>query len=80
MNSLSQQLADHNIDPPASPPGTEMTNSTPNTEFSPPYSPQQKVQRILKDTRAAARKKLAQLTLEEKVSFEKAFLTRQDWC
>lgn len=44
-----------------------MSNSTPNTEFSPPSSPQQKSQ-LLRDTRLAARKKLDTLTLEEKVS------------
>ncbi|KAH8173841.1 PA14 domain-containing protein [Sarocladium implicatum] len=44
-----------------------MSNSTPNTEFSPPSSPQQKSQ-LLIDTRLAARKKLQTLTLEEKVS------------
>ncbi|KAG7117052.1 Beta-glucosidase B like protein [Verticillium longisporum] len=47
---------------------TEMTNSTPNTEFSPPCSPQQKFEQLMKDTRTSARKKLAQLTLKEKVS------------
>ncbi|TQN71493.1 Beta-glucosidase B, partial [Colletotrichum shisoi] len=59
---------DREVEPPASPPDTEMTNSTPNTVFSPPYSPQQKVRQLMKDTRAAARKKLDQLSLEEKVS------------
>lgn len=44
-----------------------MSHSTPNTEFSPPSSPQQKYQQIMKDTRLSARRKLAQLTLEEKV-------------
>lgn len=46
---------------------SDMSNSTPNTEFSPPSSPQQKSQ-LLRDTRLAARKKLETLTLEEKVS------------
>lgn len=49
-----------------SPGGSDLVNSTPNTEFSPPSSPPQKSQ-ILKDTRISARKKLAQLTLQEKV-------------
>lgn len=44
-----------------------MSNSTPNTEFSPPSSPHQKSQ-LLRDTRLAAAKKLGTLTLEEKVS------------
>lgn len=72
MNSLAQRAKDHEVDPPATPPETEMSNSTPNTEFSPPYSPQQKVQQIMKDTRVAARKKLEQLTLEEKVRLMKS--------
>ncbi|CAM1504572.1 Fc.00g021630.m01.CDS01 [Cosmosporella sp. VM-42] len=41
--------------------------STPDTEFSPPYSPPQKV-RQLRDARLAARGKLAKLSLKEKVS------------
>jgi beta-glucosidase len=41
--------------------------STPDTEFSPPCSPPQKIQ-YLQDTRSAAKEKLSQLTLEEKVS------------
>ncbi|TDZ33272.1 Beta-glucosidase B [Colletotrichum spinosum] len=68
MSALLHRPEDHEADALASPPETEMSNSTPNTEFSPPYSPQQKVQRLMKDTRVAARKKLEQLTLEEKVS------------
>ncbi|RFN43568.1 hypothetical protein FIE12Z_12200 [Fusarium flagelliforme] len=43
------------------------TPSTPDTEFSAPCSPPQKIQ-YLRDTRSAAKEKLAQLTLEEKVS------------
>ncbi|EGU79009.1 hypothetical protein FOXB_10438 [Fusarium oxysporum f. sp. conglutinans Fo5176] len=38
------------------------TPSTPDTEYSPPCSPQQKIQH-LRDTRSAAREKLARLTL-----------------
>lgn len=41
------------------------TPSTPDTEYSPPYSPPQKSQH-LRDTRAAAKEKLATLTLKEK--------------
>jgi beta-glucosidase len=41
--------------------------STPDTEFSAPCSPPQKIQ-YLRDTRSAAKEKLSQLTLEEKVS------------
>lgn len=67
MTSLANAFDGRDADPPASPPETEMANSTPNTVFSPPYSPQRKVQQLMKDTRAAAGKKLAQLTLEEKV-------------
>ncbi|WZH41988.1 hypothetical protein QYS62_002956 [Fusarium acuminatum] len=45
--------------------GDSNTPSTPDTEFSPPCSPQQKIQH-LRDTRSAAKEKLTQLTLEEK--------------
>ncbi|KAH6884546.1 glycoside hydrolase superfamily [Thelonectria olida] len=41
--------------------------TTPDTEYSPPCSPTQKNQ-LLKDTRSAARQKLAGLSLKEKVS------------
>ncbi|KFA69726.1 hypothetical protein S40285_08117 [Stachybotrys chlorohalonatus IBT 40285] len=50
------------MDSDASPP-----NSTPNTELSPPNSPPQKIE-VLDDARPIARKKLASLSLEEKVS------------
>ncbi|KPM33950.1 Beta-glucosidase B [Neonectria ditissima] len=43
------------------------TPSTPDTEYSPPSSPQQKNQ-LLKNTRLAAKEKLAKLSLKEKVS------------
>lgn len=43
------------------------TPSTPDTEYSPPCSPQQK-SKLLKNTRLAAREKLANLSLKEKVS------------
>ncbi|KAI5459184.1 glycoside hydrolase superfamily [Mariannaea sp. PMI_226] len=43
------------------------TPTTPDTEFSPPSSPQQKSEGF-KDTRSAARQKLAELNLKEKVS------------
>ena len=54
------------IDPNASPVGSIDTNTTPDTEFSPPDSP------VLqsgppKDKRTLAKQKLATLTLEEKV-------------
>lgn len=45
------------------------TSSTPNTEFSPPCTPEQKKLAILRDTRLTAKKKLSGLTLEEKVFF-----------
>ena len=66
MGSLDFRNEDHDSDSNVSPMESDMANSTPNTEFSPPCSPQHKAQ-ILKDTRLSARKKLAQLTLEEKV-------------
>jgi len=54
------------IDPNASPVGSIETNTTPDTEFSPPESP---VQRggPPKDVRTLAKNKLATLTTEEKV-------------
>lgn len=52
------------VDPLASP--SDGSNVTPNTEYSPPSSPFPK-QRLLHDSRSAAKKKLASLTLEEKV-------------
>jgi beta-glucosidase len=56
------------LEPQPSPMESEMTNSSPNTEYSEPCSsPQQKNTQLLKDTRAAARKKLGELSLEEKV-------------
>lgn len=50
------------------------TPSTPDTELSPPCSPQQKIQH-LRDTRSAAKEKLTQLTLEEK-AWSFIFLSR----
>ncbi|KAH8159626.1 hypothetical protein CIB48_g8616 [Xylaria polymorpha] len=56
------------VDPLASP--SDGSNVTPNTEYSPPSSPFPK-QRLLHDSRSAAKKKLASLTLEEKSIPEK---------
>ena len=67
MGAPDNRSDDNEVESSMSPMGSDMTNSTPNTEFSPPYSPQQKSQTLLKDTRLSARKKLAQLTLQEKV-------------
>lgn len=67
MSTVTDSQAGRDVEAPISPPETETSNSTPNTVFSPPYSPPQKVQQLLRDTRVAARKKLDQLTLEEKV-------------
>ncbi|GAB1310840.1 hypothetical protein MFIFM68171_01050 [Madurella fahalii] len=55
------------IDPSASPGGSIDTNTTPDTEFSPPDSPFHQ-SGPPKDKRQLARKKLTTLTLEEKVS------------
>ncbi|KAK0618070.1 glycoside hydrolase family 3 protein [Bombardia bombarda] len=55
------------LDPNASPVGSIDTNTTPDTEFSPPDSPFQQIA-LPKNKRFLARKKLATLTLEEKVS------------
>ncbi|KAK4217049.1 beta-glucosidase B [Rhypophila decipiens] len=57
----------HDIDPNASPVGSIDTNTTPDTEFSPPDSPFQQVGPP-KDKRQLAKQKLASLTIEEKVS------------
>jgi beta-glucosidase len=64
--SVDARPDNHEMDPAASPMESDVTNSTPNTQFSPPYSPQQKVEAV-KDARLNAKKKLAQLSLEEKV-------------
>ncbi|KAM7205470.1 beta-glucosidase B [Naviculisporaceae sp. PSN 640] len=55
------------IDPNASPVGSIDTNTTPDTEFSPPDSPFQQCGPP-KDKRQIAKQKLASLTIEEKVS------------
>lgn len=58
------------IDPNASPAASEDsmdTNTTPDTEYSPPESPFHEHQDFMKNKRMAARKKLVQLTQEEKV-------------
>jgi beta-glucosidase len=55
----------HDIDPNVSPMGSLDTNTTPDTEFSPPDSPFQQTERIL-NKRLLARKKLDNLTEEEK--------------
>ncbi|KAK4128902.1 glycoside hydrolase family 3 protein [Parathielavia appendiculata] len=57
----------HDIDQNPSPVVSIDTDSTPYTELSPPDSPIQQ-EKPSKDKRALARKKLATLTLEEKVS------------
>jgi beta-glucosidase len=65
------------IDPSVSPVGSIDTNTTPDTEFSPPGSPFHE-SAPSKDKRLLARKKLGTLTLEEKVSCTVTpFLRRQ---
>ncbi|KAH8906025.1 glycosyl hydrolase family 3 N terminal domain-containing protein [Coniochaeta sp. PMI_546] len=59
------------IDPNASPAASVDsmdTNTTPDTEYSPPESPFHEYEHFTKNKRTAARKKLGQLTQEEKVS------------
>ncbi|KAI0410063.1 glycoside hydrolase family 3 protein [Xylaria palmicola] len=63
MESLDDQQ--YVIDSFSSP--SEGSNVTPDTEYSPPDSPFPK-QHLLRDNRSEARKKLANLTIEEKVS------------
>ncbi len=58
------------IDPNASPAASVDsmdTNTTPDTEYSPPESPFHEQQDFVENKRMAARKKLGQLTQEEKV-------------
>ncbi|KAK3693589.1 glycoside hydrolase superfamily [Podospora appendiculata] len=57
----------HEPDPNASPVGSIDTNTTPDTEFSPPGSPFQQIG-LPKNKRLLAQKKLATLTQEEKIS------------
>ncbi|KAK3310655.1 glycoside hydrolase superfamily [Chaetomium strumarium] len=64
---VSEVELGQDIDPNASPVGSIDTNTTPDTEFSPPDSPIQE-SGPPKDPRLLARKKLATLTQEEKVS------------
>ncbi|KAJ8122053.1 hypothetical protein ONZ43_g1650 [Nemania bipapillata] len=64
MEPLEDQDYD-GVDPLSSP--SDGSNVTPDTEYSPPDSPFPK-QRLLQDSRSAAKKKLASLTTEEKVS------------
>ncbi|KAI0869948.1 glycosyl hydrolase family 3 N terminal domain-containing protein [Hypoxylon argillaceum] len=64
MEPLDEQDYD-GVDPLSSP--SDGSNVTPDTEYSPPDSPFPK-QRLLQDSRSAARTKLASLTIEEKVS------------
>ncbi|GAW11823.1 hypothetical protein ANO14919_011750 [Xylariales sp. No.14919] len=54
------------VDPLASPSDSCGSNATPDTEYSPPDSPFPK-QPSLKNSRSVARKKLASLTVDEKV-------------
>ncbi|KAK3939692.1 beta-glucosidase B [Diplogelasinospora grovesii] len=65
--SLENVGIGHEIEPNASPVGSIDTNTTPDTEFSPPESPFQDIGPP-KDKRQLARKKLSTLTQEEKVS------------
>lgn len=66
ISPISEVDLGRDIDPNASPAVSIDTNTTPDTEFSPPDSPIQKAAPP-KDKRALARDKLAALTLEEKV-------------
>lgn len=64
-SSLAEMDLDHGIDPNASPLESIDSSTTPDTEISPPNSPFQPNE-LLKDNRLSAKKKLAQLTQEEK--------------
>ncbi len=78
-NGLTIRPEAHDMDPNASPMESVMTDSTPDTDFSLPASPLH----AHKNARLAARKKLDQLTLEEKVWSTNAPLTPPGaglWC
>ncbi|KAI1298546.1 glycoside hydrolase family 3 protein [Xylaria venustula] len=66
MDPLEDQRYEE-VDPLASPSESSGSNATPDTEYSPPDSPFPK-QHLFHDSRSAAKKKLASLTVEEKVS------------
>lgn len=66
LESIGAAGIDSGIDPNASPLDSVDTNTTPNTQFSPPDSPYQH-NASLKETRMTARKKLAHLSQDEKV-------------
>ncbi|RYP44424.1 hypothetical protein DL768_009096 [Monosporascus sp. mg162] len=65
--AVSSDQYDDGIDPTASPLESFDSNTTPDTEYSPPFSPVSK-KASLNDARWLARTKLARLTLEEKAS------------
>jgi beta-glucosidase len=65
MEHLEDQHFDE-VDPLATPSDSSGSNATPDTEYSPPDSPFLK-RPVLRDSRSEARKKLAGLTVEEKV-------------
>ncbi|KAI0601444.1 glycosyl hydrolase family 3 N terminal domain-containing protein [Biscogniauxia sp. FL1348] len=67
MEHIEDPQLDDDIDPSVSPFESMGSNTTPDTEFSPPDSPISK-HAVIEDSRLLARKKLAMLTLEEKVS------------
>ncbi|OIW26177.1 glycoside hydrolase family 3 protein [Coniochaeta ligniaria NRRL 30616] len=69
------------IDPNASPVDSMDTNTTPDTEYSPPESPFHEHKGFVENKRMAARKKLGQLTQEEKSADEKqvSLLTAADF-
>ncbi|KAI1491760.1 glycosyl hydrolase family 3 N terminal domain-containing protein [Biscogniauxia mediterranea] len=67
MEHIEAPQFDDGIDPSVSPFESTGSNTTPDTEFSPPDSPVSK-HAVLDDSRLLARKKLAMLTLEEKIS------------
>lgn len=67
MERVELHPYDDGIDPVASPMESFGSNTTPGTEYSPPFSPVTK-EAVIKKARLVARAKLSQLTLEEKVS------------
>ncbi|KAI1251843.1 hypothetical protein MGN70_006413 [Eutypa lata] len=67
MDQVELNQYDDGMDPNASPLESIDSNTTPGTEYSPPFSPVPK-SALIHDARLDARAKLARLDLEEKVS------------
>lgn len=67
MDQVELNQYDDGMDPNASPLESIDSNTTPGTEYSPPFSPVPK-SALMHDARLDTRAKLARLNLEEKVT------------